>query len=215
MRRFDADILDLVGILRLMGFDSDDSSARAPGDATVLLSRLRGGDSNASTDLLPIVYEHLRAMAGGYLRGQRPGHTLQPTALVHEVYLKLVRSDSDWKDRAHFCAVAATAMRQILMNHARAKRARKRDANAVNITLDQLATPSVASTLDLVALEDALEKLGEISDRLARLIELRFFGGLQFKEIALVLDLSLPTVERDWRRAKAWLNRELSGASPA
>lgn len=102
-------------------------------------------------------------------------------------------------------------MRQILANHARAKRAEKRDANAANITVDQLATPSVAPTLDLLALEEALSKLSELSERLARLIELRFFGGLNMEEVAQVLGVSVPTVERDWRRARLWLNRELSG----
>ena len=181
------------------------------GDATMLLARIHEGDSQAADELLPLVYDQLRAMAGAYFKGQRPNHTLQPTALVHEAYIKLIRADGPPKSRAHFCAVAATAMRQILSNHARGKRAEKRDANAVNISVDQLATPSVAPTLDLLGLDEALSKLSELSERLARLIELRFFGGLNMEEVAQVLDVSLPTVERDWRRARAWLNQELSG----
>ena len=182
-----------------------------PGDATVLLARIDAGDSQAAAELLPLVYEQLRAMAGAYFRGQRPNHTLQPTALVHEAYLKLIGAECAPKSRAHFCAVAATAMRQILMNHARAKRTEKRDALKVDLTVGQMATPSMAPTLDLLALDEALTKLAELGQRLVRLIELRFFGGLTMEEVAGVLDVSLPTVERDWRRARAWLNRELSG----
>ena len=181
------------------------------GEATMLLARIDAGDSRAADELLPLVYDQLRAMAAAYFRGQRPNHTLQPTALVHEAYLKLIRADSPPKSRAHFCAVAATAMRQILMNHARAKRAEKRDAKVADLTVGQLATPSMAPTLDLLALDEALSKLSELGERLARLIELRFFGGLNMEEVAQVIDVSLPTVERDWRRARAWLNRELSG----
>ena len=142
-----------------------------PGNATMLLARIHEGDSQAANELLPLVYDQLRAMAGAYFQEQRPNHTLQPTALVHEAYLKLIRADSPPKSRAHFCAVAATAMRQILANHARDKRAGKRDGNVVNITVDQLATPSVAPTLDLLALDEALSKLSELGEHLARLIE--------------------------------------------
>ncbi len=185
------------------------------GDATLLLARLSDGDAHAANELLPMVYEQLRAIAGGYFRGERSSHTLQPTALVHEAYMKLIQAEGNWKDRAHFCAVAATAMRQILMNHARAKRTNKRAGKAVDVTLGQLPTPSGASTLDLIALDDALTRLMAHSERLARLIELRFFGGLSVEEAAVVLKVSVPTAERDWRRARAWLNKELGGGASA
>ena len=200
-----------MGILEAMVDSAKNGDPGRPGEATMLLVRIQEGDSQAANELLPLVYDQLRAMAGAYFQGQRQNHTLQPTALVHEAYLKLIRADSPPKSRAHFCAVAATAMRQILMNHARAKRTEKRDAKVVNLTVGQLATPSIAPTLDLLALDEALSKLSELGERLARLIELRFFGGLNMQEVAQVLAVSLPTVERDWRRARAWLNRELSG----
>lgn len=190
----------------------NDEAPNNRGEATLLLARIHAGDAQAVNELLPLVYNQLRAIAGGYFRGKRSNHTLQPTALVHEAYLKLIGADSAFQSRAHFFAVAATAMRQILANHARDKRAGKRDAKPVDITINQVATPSVAPTLDLLALDEALSKLTELSERLARMVELRFFGGLNMNEVAQVLGISRPTVERDWRRARAWLNRELQGA---
>lgn len=184
-----------------------------PGAATLLLARVSEGDALAAEELLPMVYEQLRAMAGGYFRGQKSNHTLQPTALVHEAYMKLINAGENWNSRAHFCAVAATAMRQVLANHARAKRAEKRDHKIASVTVSQAATTSVESNLDLMALDDALTKLMALSERLCRMVELRFFGGLQIDEVAHVLEVSTSTVERDWRRARAWLNRELSGAA--
>lgn len=182
------------------------------GDATVLLGRLGNGDGAAADQLLPLVYGQLRALAGSYFRGQRPDHTLQPTALVHEAYLKLINaSNTDWKSRAHFCAVAARAMRQILMNYAEAKRAAKRGGGAERISLDAVSTPSGDHVLDIVALDDALTRLGEANERQARIVELRFFGDLDMSEVAEVLDVSQRTVERDWRTARAWLNVELAG----
>lgn len=187
------------------------SDAQAAGVATQLLVRLGGGDREAARDLLPLIHDQLRAIAGGYFRGQGAGHTLQPTALVNEAYLKLVASGSNWKDRAHFLAVAATAMRQILQNHARAKRAAKRDADKVDVTIEQFSTPAGVDVLDLVALDDALNKLRSLNDRQARLVELRFFGGLTHDEIALVWGVTTRTVEREWRRVRAWMSRELNG----
>ena len=185
------------------------------GPATVLLRRFAEGDSTAVSDLLPLVYDELRAVAGGYFKRQDPNHTLQPTALVHEAYLKLVGTGGGWKDRAHFCALAATAMRHILIDHARAKRAAKRSAAVADVTLDRLLSPSGNSVLDLVALDDALSKLTAQSERSARLVELRFFGGLSTDEIAHVLEISTATAAREWRHARAWLSRELGGENGA
>jgi len=196
--------------------EKDDRSAHPEsGPATLLLGRIRDGDEQAARELLPIVYEQLRAMAGGYFQGQPVSHTLQPTALVHEAYLKLVGSGSDWKDRAHFCAVAATAMRQILSNHARDKRAAKRSGNRVQLTIDELPTPAGTSALDLLDLDDALSELSSLNPRHARLVELRFFGGLSTDEIAHLLDISSSMVRREWRAMRAWLSRRLDSGARA
>ena len=187
------------------------------GDATLLLSRLERGEAEAAELLLPLVYQELRAVAGSYFRGQRADHTLQPTALVHEAYLKLIRSSGQgWSDSSHFCAVAATAMRQILQDHAAAKRALKRggpDARRADLEVDQLTTPSGERSIDVVDLDDALGRLSELDARQARIIELWFFGGLAVDRVADVLGVSSRTVERDWRRARAWLNAELAGGT--
>ncbi len=180
------------------------------GDATLLLARLGDGDHDAADELLPLVYEQLRVLAGGYFQRQRGNHTLQPTALVHEAYLKLVKGQGSYNSRAHFNAVAAKAMRQILMNYARSKKALKRGGVREDLSIDQLATPSMGPRLDLVALDEVLEKLKTLDEGLARLVELRFFGGLTMDEVAHVLDEPLRTVERHWHRARLWLNRELS-----
>jgi RNA polymerase sigma factor (TIGR02999 family) len=139
-----------------------------------------------------LVYDQLRAMAGGYFKAQPASHTLQPTALVNEAYLKLVGSEQGWKSRPHFCAVAATAMRQILMDHARAKRRAKRAGHVVDVTIDDLATPG-GTPLDLVALDDAMAKLAQMQERSARIVELRFFGGLTNPEISQVMGVSTAT----------------------
>lgn len=181
-------------------------------DATALLLRVEAGDASAAESLLPLVYSQLRAIAGGYFRGQRANHTLQPTALVHEAYLKLVRGEGQgWRSQAHFCAVAATAMRQILATHAEARRAAKRGGDAQRVPLADVTTPSGEQRLDIVALDEALTLLREIDERQVRVIELWFFGGLPLAQIAEVLGVSERTVERDWRRARAWLNSRLAG----
>ncbi|MCG8408043.1 MAG: ECF-type sigma factor [Phycisphaerales bacterium] len=184
-------------------------------DATMLLARVNDGDTAAAEELLPIVYEQLRAMAGSYFKAQPSGHTLQPTALVHEAYIKLINaSDSNWQNSVHFCAVAATAMRQILHDRARRKRTAKRGGgNAQRVPLDTIATPSGDSVVDTVAMDDALERLGTLDARQARIVELRFFGGLTVEQVATVLEVSQSTVEKEWRAARAFLNRELSGAA--
>ena len=187
------------------------------GPVTQILQDLSGGDEQAAARLLPLVYEELRALAASFFARQTPGHTLQPTALVHEAYVKLAGSDVEWEGRAHFFAVAARAMRQILMNHARDKSAAKRGGGWGRITLDDAVTPpgSTSSEIDLLALDEALTGLGALSERQAQVVELRFFGGLTIAEAAHVLGVGTTTVEDDWHMAKAWLGRELKkGSTP-
>ncbi len=186
---------------------SDEGSDRV----TVLLDRIRGGDEAAVSDLLPLVYDQLRALAGSYFRNQRPDHTLQPTALVHEAYVKLVRSDSAFMNRAHFCAVAATAMRQVLVNHARDKAAAKRKpAHGAEVDLTLSFEPaSGVSVVDILALDEALERLTELDENLATLVELRCFGGLSGEEIAAIQGVSGSAISQRWRAARAWLTKAL------
>ena len=146
--------------------------------------------------------------------GAAEGH-LQPTALVHEAYLRLIRTQSGWKSRAHFCAIAATAMRQILLNHAAAKRAAKRTPRGAEVLLDDLSTPSLTPSVDLLALDEALTKLKEIDEDDSGLVELRFFAGLTIEEIAKLKEVSTRTIEKRWRRIRAWLNRELTSSDSA
>ncbi len=184
----------------------------AIGEVTRILRQLNAGDGSAAERLLPLVYDELRGLANGYFARQPAGHTLQPTALVHEAYLKLAgREGIHWQSRAHFMAVAAKAMRHILMNHARDKAAVKRGGGRRQITLDEGFTPAADGRreLDLIALDEALTKLGELSDRQGRVVELRFFGGLTIAEAAHVLGVGTTTVEDDWHLARAWLGREL------
>lgn len=183
-------------------------------EITRLLVRVNAGDSTAANQLLPLVYEQLRALAGSYFRNQPGDHTLQPTALVHEAYIKLIKApSSDWQGRVHFCAVAATAMRQVLHDRARRRKAAKRGGNARRVALDQLETSLNQSAIDLVALDEVLERLAAVGPRQARVVELRYFGGLTTNEAARVLEISPTTVESDWRLARAWLNRELRGGA--
>lgn len=176
---------------------------------TTLLRAWRLGDQAAFDRLTPLVYDELRRRARHYLRAERPNHTLRPTALVHEVYLRMVHLDRvDWRDRSHFFALAARQMRRILVDSARARRYRKRGGGAVNVTFDEALAAS-ARAPDLVALDEALDLLARQDDRKARVVELRFFGGLTNEEIAAVLGVSTDTVTRDWQMAKLWLRREL------
>lgn len=195
------------------GADADKTTCENDAEeVTQLLARVHAGDAAAADKLLPIVYEQLRAIAGTYFRHQPADHTLQPTALVHEAYLKLIRvPDEKWQSRVHFCAVAATAMRQILHDRARRRRAAKRNAGLQRTELDQVETPSGRSPIDIVALDDALERLAALDARQARIVELRFFGGLSTEEVAQLLQVSSRTIEKEWRRTRAWLNVELSG----
>ena len=177
-----------------------------------ILQKMRRGDAAAAQDLLPLVYGELRAIAANFFVRQAPGHTLQPTALVHEAYFRLARKeDVEWESRAHFMAVAARAMRQILINHARDKGAAKRGGANYKVTLDESVTPAVGrgSDFDILAIDLALRKLSKLSERQAQIVELRFFSGLSIAETAAVLGVGTTTVEDDWRLAKAWLALEL------
>ena len=160
--------------------------------------------------LLPLVYDELRRLAAAYLRRERPGQTLQPTALVHEAYLRLLKDKPGrWQNRAHFCAIAAHSMRQILIERARARGALKRGGVQARVTLDDSLLPTQSPGIDLLALDDALQRLDAIDPEQARLVELRFFGGLTIEETAEAMDISAATVKRHWTVARAWLAREL------
>ena len=188
------------------------SKARAAdtGEVTRLLRAWTGGDQLALDKLTPIVYEELRRLAARYMRSERTGHTLQATALVNETYLRLVECDRmRWKDRAHFLAVCAQIMRRILVDHAR-RRNLKRGAGVPHVSLDEGAAVSRRPDANLVALDDALQSFARLDSRKARVVEMRFFGGLTNEEAAEVLQVSPLTVMRDWNAAKAWLYREIA-----
>jgi len=179
-------------------------------NVTALLTDWSRGDASALDQLLPLVYAELRRIAARQLRGERVNHTLQPTALVNEVYLRLVdQRQVAWQDRAHFLAVAARTMRRILVDHARRRDAGKRGDGVACVSIDDAREIAAAGELPLLALEEALARLEVLDPGLARIVELRGFGGLTIDEAAHVLDLSPSTVKRSWRTAKAWLNREL------
>jgi len=174
---------------------------------TALLQAWRAGDRGALDRLIPLVHDELHRLAQGCMRGERPDHTLQATALVNEAYLKLVRADVDWRDRAHFFAVAATTMRRILVDHARARGRKKRGGVAVSLEESVLVSPDREA--ELLAIDEALTRLADHDERAARVVELHYFGGLTYDEIAEALGVSAATVDRDLRFAKAWLYREL------
>jgi RNA polymerase sigma factor (TIGR02999 family) len=175
----------------------------------VLSSPAPGSEAFAS--LVGVVYEELKRLAGALLRRERPGHTLQPTALVHEAYLHLVDSTRlQWKDRVHFLAIAARAMRQVLVHHARARGAAKRGGGRDRITLHDAPGEAGLPGVEVLALEEALEELARLDERKARVVELRFFSGLTLPEAAAVLGVSISTAEDDWALARAWLGRRLS-----
>jgi len=183
-------------------------------EVTQLLKAWTAGDEQALEKLAPLVYEQLHRVAQHYMAGQRPGHTLQTTALVNEVYLRLVDCGQvNWQDRAHFFAVSAQLMRRILIDFARSRGYQKRGGDLPHVSLDD--APSVCNEPDanIVALDDALKALAEIDDRKSRVVELRFFGGLSVEETAEVLGVSAETVGRDWKFAKMWLLHELSGGN--
>ena len=182
-------------------------------EVTVLLGAIASGDNAAAGSLMPIVYDELRALAGAYFRGQRAGHTLEPTALVHEAFIRLTGNpDIAWESRGHFFAVASMAMRNVLADYARRVSAEKRGGGWSRVTLSSVASDGSAEA-DPVELMDALEKLEEIDERQARIVELRFLAGLTVDEAADLLGVSPRTVQLDWRMARAWLRRELAGGA--
>ena len=179
---------------------------------TRLLLAWRQGDDAALERLIPVVYQELRRIARRYMAGQRPSHTLQPTALINEVYLRLVDCQLvNWQNRAHFIAVCANMMRRVLVDYARSKQYQKRGGGAVQVSLDEGLIPSAEPGRELIALDDALNALAEVDARKSKVVELRFFGGLTTQETAEVLNVSQDTVVRDWRFAKAWLQNEMAG----
>lgn len=181
-------------------------------EITQLLVAYREGDRQAFDQLVPLVYDDLRKIARRHLRRGRPGHTLDTTGLVHEYYLKMAdQSRVSWQDRGHFLAVSACAMRQVLISYARKKAAAKRGGGERPVTLDEGRVPVDDQAAWLLDLDQALERLTELEPRLARVVECRFFAGLSEEETASALDVSVRTVQRDWKRARAWLQEDLRG----
>jgi RNA polymerase sigma factor (TIGR02999 family) len=184
-----------------------------PDSITMCLQRLRDGDGAAAGEMLPMLYGELRGLAAHCMRGERSGHTLQPTALVHEAWLKVARAlgnGADIRDRQHFLAVATKAMRQVLVNHARDRGAHKRGAGVPRVPLDECIDAIEATTGDIVGLDDLLERLAKDYARAAQVVEMRVFGGMLVEEVAQALGLAESTVKADWRFASAWLQKELS-----
>jgi RNA polymerase sigma factor (TIGR02999 family) len=182
----------------------------SPQDVTVLLDEWTRGDHGALDRLLPLVYAELRNIARRQLRHEREGHTLQPTALVHEAYVRLVDQRTvDWRNRAHFFGVASHIMRRILVDHARRQNANKRGDGIRPVSIEQAAHVAAAGEIDVLALDAALVSLARVDPGLARIVELRAFAGLTIEEAAHVLNTSVSTVKREWRAARAWLTREL------
>lgn len=189
-----------------------DGTGSAP--AARLLNRVTQGDGQAASQLMPLVYDELRRLAASYMRRERPGQTLQATALVHEAYVRLIRpGDQPWHGRTHFLAIAALSMRQVLVDRARRRGAAKRGGAAQRITLDDtmLAAPAPDGGIDLVALDGALTRLAELDALQARIVELRYFGGLTVDETAAAVGVSPATVKRHWTLARAFLKRALAG----
>jgi len=179
-------------------------------DVTFLLRQVARGDSEAASQLIPLVYDELHRVAERHLRLERPNHTLQPTALVHEAYLKLVaQRDANWQNKTHFFAVASQVMRRILVDYARGRLRSKRGGNQTKLPLDDALAISTERCDELLALDEALERLAKFDERQCRVVELRFFGGLTVEETATVLGISPKTVKREWSMAKAWLYGEM------
>jgi len=191
-----------------------DESSVSPHRVTQLLQQWSHGDDVALAELTPLVYEELRRLAHHQMAGQRSDHTLQTTALVHEAYLRLAdQTNPNWQERAHFFAVAARAMRQIVVDYARSCQSQKRGGGALKIELDEAALVSPGEAKEIVELHEALEGLAALDSRKAEVVELKYFGGLNYDEIAEVLKVSKITVRRDWEFARAWLHRELHSAA--
>ena len=180
-------------------------------EVTELLVRWRAGDATALESLIPLVYDELRSLAQHHLRSERPNHTLQSTALVHEAYVRLVDSKPPaLQNRSHFFGIAARLMREILVDHARAQRTAKRGGEACTLALDEALNVADRTDVDVLRLDDALKELARLDERQSRIVELRFFTGLSIDETADVLGISPATVSREWTTARAWLHRELS-----
>jgi RNA polymerase sigma-70 factor, ECF subfamily len=186
-------------------------------DPTSTISRLiesvRNGDAAAAAALTPMLYNELHRLAMHHMRNERPGHTLQATALVNEAYLKLIDNrEANWQNRAHFLAIASQAMRRVLIDHARSKRRVKRGGLQQKVALEDVQIAAEEQTYDLIDLDEALDRLAKVDARQSRIVELRFFGGLSVEQTAEVLSISPKTVKRDWAVARAWLHRELRNA---
>jgi RNA polymerase sigma factor (TIGR02999 family) len=180
-------------------------------DTNELLAAVKSGDRSKLAELVDVVYEDLHRLAQHYMGQERAGHTLQPTALVHEAFLKLVdQTRVDWRDRSHFFAIGAQAMRRILVNHAKSRARVKRGGGTRMLPLDEALTVSLENDDEILALDEALEKLAALDERQAKIVELRFFGGLTVEETAAVLGQSKRTIEREWAACRAWLRRELA-----
>jgi RNA polymerase sigma-70 factor, ECF subfamily len=188
-------------------------SKESPHEITQMLLELTDGNQEVVNQILPHIYDELRRLASSYLRRERSNHTLQPTALVHEAYMKLIdQSRVKWQNRAHFFGIAAQVMRRILMDHARKHTAEKRGGEAELLPIEEeILIVSHDKSAELIALDDALQQLSEIDERKAKIVELRYFGGLSIEETAEVLGVSVPTINREWRMAKAWLYSEIAG----
>lgn len=192
------------------------SEPTQPEAITQLLVAYNNGDHSALEQVFPLVYNELRRLASGYLRREREDHTLQPTALVHEAYLRLLGQDVEWQNRAHFLGIAAQMMRRILVDHARQHQAEKRGSGGVKIALDDADAINLSAerAADLIALDDALTALAEFDPNKSRMVELRYFAGLSVEETAKVLGISIATFVLQWKTTRAWLYREITKESP-
>jgi RNA polymerase sigma factor (TIGR02999 family) len=185
-------------------------NSQGTGEVTLLLKQWQAGNEAALEALMPLVYSELKRLAASYLRRERPDHTLQSAALVNEAYLRLIdQTNIDWQNKAHFLGIAAQMMRRILVDHARSHNTFKRGAGMPALALDEVVVPAQSQSIDLMALNEALEKLEEIDPQQGKIVELRFFGGLSIEDAANVLGVSPATVKRDWAAARAWLYREV------
>jgi RNA polymerase sigma factor (TIGR02999 family) len=181
------------------------------GEITLLLKAMKGGDRSASEKLLPLVYKELHCLASSYMRRERPDHTLQPTALINEAYLRVGGDQVDWQNREHFIAVAANVMRRVLVDHARAHNTQLRGGGLQRVELEETFTVSGDRSEEMLLLDEALEKLQKINPRQAKLVELRYFVGLSFEEIAPMLGIAVRSAKRDWAVARVWLFKEIYG----